>query len=131
MIDIIDEKEMYLTILDNVSDGIYCVDENRNIFFWNKEAERISGYTAEEMLSKSCAESRLEHKNVSGKYLCDVFCPLLGTMFDGQPREETLYLKRKDGRRITVRVRTRPLCNGGQSIGAIEYFHEVDEMEQK
>lgn len=34
-------------ILDNVYDGVYFVDAFRRITYWNKGAERITGFTAE------------------------------------------------------------------------------------
>ena len=34
--------------------GVYIVDDERRILFWNKAAEEITGYTAEEMVGKSC-----------------------------------------------------------------------------
>lgn len=126
MSDILDENELYLAIIDNASEGIYCVDENRNIFFWNKTAEKISGYKAEEILSKSCAQSYLHHTDKNGKSLCDGFCPLVGTMFDGLEREDRIYLVHKDGRRVAIHMRAYPLYKDGKSIGAIEYFHEID-----
>ena len=33
----------------------------RRIIFWNKAAERITGYSAEEMIGKQCFESKLDH----------------------------------------------------------------------
>lgn len=125
MIDILDINELYLSIIDNASEGIYCVDENRKIFFWNKEAERITGYKASEIISKSCADTRLNHENEDGKNLCEGFCPLVGTMFDGKVREAGIYLYRKDGSRLPIEIRTFPLYKDGKSIGAIEYFHEI------
>lgn len=123
--DIINEKDLYLAIIDNVPEGVYCVDESRRIFFWNKAAEKISGYKASEMISKSCSESELSHVNKDGLNLCKSFCPLVGTMFDGQVREENVFLKHKDGRRIAIKVRTYPLYSNGKSVGAIEFFHEI------
>ena len=33
--------ELYLTIINNLNDGVYFVDLDRRILFWNKAAERI------------------------------------------------------------------------------------------
>lgn len=41
--------ELYLTIINNLNDGVYFVDLDRRILFWNKAAERITGYSAEEI----------------------------------------------------------------------------------
>ncbi|MCX8010655.1 MAG: PAS domain S-box protein, partial [Ignavibacteria bacterium] len=39
-----------LEILDNVEDGIYYVNFQNEILYWNKGAEKIYGYSAEEVL---------------------------------------------------------------------------------
>jgi two-component system, cell cycle sensor histidine kinase and response regulator CckA len=42
----------YRAVLDNSHDGIVCVDDTRRITVFNKGAERIFGYSAEEMLGQ-------------------------------------------------------------------------------
>jgi PAS domain S-box-containing protein len=37
-------------MLDGLQDGVYVVDTDRRITFWNKSAERLSGYTADESI---------------------------------------------------------------------------------
>ena len=53
------KEELYLSILDNIQDGVYYVDIHRKIKFWNKGAEQITGYQADEMLGLECSESKL------------------------------------------------------------------------
>ena len=36
------KEELYLSILDNIQDGVYYVDIHRKIKFWNKGAEQLS-----------------------------------------------------------------------------------------
>ena len=40
-----DENDFYKNILDNLYDGIYFVDRDRVITYWNKDAERSIGYS--------------------------------------------------------------------------------------
>jgi diguanylate cyclase (GGDEF)-like protein len=49
-------------------------------------------------------------------------CPLHKTIEDGLNREASVYLHHKKGHRIPVMVRTFPLYDDGQLIGAIELF---------
>ena len=42
------EKISFSEIVDNLYDGLYIVDRDRTINFWNKAAERISGFKAGE-----------------------------------------------------------------------------------
>src|SRR6056297_1948298 len=50
------EKNL-IRILDNLKEGIIAHDLNRRIFFFNHEAERITGYSREEVLYQDCHEA--------------------------------------------------------------------------
>lgn len=124
------DKEHYLGILDNLHDGLYFVNEKRAITYWNKAAERISGYSAEEVIGKSCADSILTHVDLDGNYLCQEGCPLQATLEDKKMREATVYLHHKDGHRVPVAIRTSTLTdNKGIIIGGIELFSDVSNQE--
>ena len=45
-----DSKVLYQNILDSIADGIYFMDTERKITYWNKGAERITGYSCEEVI---------------------------------------------------------------------------------
>ena len=49
-----DEKDFYKDIIDNLYDGIYFVDRDRVITYWNKGAERITGYPAAQTIGRGC-----------------------------------------------------------------------------
>ena len=44
-------------VLDNLKEGIIAHDLDRRIFFFNHEAERITGFRREEVLGKDCHEA--------------------------------------------------------------------------
>jgi PAS domain S-box-containing protein len=48
-------QEFYSKILDNISSGVYFVDKDRVITYWNKGAERLSGFTALEVVGLKCS----------------------------------------------------------------------------
>ncbi len=121
----ITKLELLEKIIDEMPYGVYCVDTERTIFYWSKGAERISGYTAEEILGKHCFEGGLDHIDEEGTHLCQTMCPLVATIFDGHSREKVVWLKNREGRRLPVLVHTEPLFQNGVTIGAIEYFHKV------
>ncbi len=123
MIDLNDD--FYKSLLDNLSDGIYFVDCQRKIIYWNKGAERISGFCADEVQGSYCWNNILKHINEQGLMLCHSICPLAATILDGQPREASVYLHHKDGHRVPVLVRTAPLYDVHRDIiGAIEIFSD-------
>jgi diguanylate cyclase (GGDEF)-like protein/PAS domain S-box-containing protein len=122
-------SSFYKNILDQLYDGVYFVDPDRKITYWNKGAERISGYTSEEVLGHSCRDNLLVHVDCKGISLCTGHCPLAHTIADGQVRETEAYLQHRDGYRVPVVIRTTPLISEDQSIiGGIEVFSDNSKM---
>ena len=54
-------EELYLSILNHIQDGVYYVDVHRKIEFWNKGAEQITGYKADEIVGQDCPSTKLNH----------------------------------------------------------------------
>ncbi len=118
--------ETYQQVLDNLHDGLYFVDTERVITYWNRAAERITGYRAEEVVGRTCADSILTHIDERGQCLCDQHCPLAETIGDGCARESVLYMHHRDGHRIEVSMRTSVLRNdAGEVTGGIELFSDI------
>ncbi|RJP47305.1 MAG: sensor domain-containing diguanylate cyclase [Anaerolineaceae bacterium] len=133
--------EFHQALLDNLHDGVYYVDAKRRINYWNKGAERLTGYSREKMVGCFCFDNLLDHVTEDGKHLCTDGCPLSATMQDAQPREAEVHLRHADGHRVPVLVRTSPIFDDGQKVvGAVEVFsnnqsmfrmrRRVDQLEQ-
>jgi diguanylate cyclase (GGDEF)-like protein/PAS domain S-box-containing protein len=119
------EAAFYREILDHLYDGVYFVDEQRTITYWNKGASRISGYSHDDVVGKRCADGVLQHVDEEGRRLCGRRCPLLRTMHDGHPREDHIFLHHADGHRIPVLVRAAPMYDeAGRIVGAVEMFSD-------
>jgi diguanylate cyclase (GGDEF)-like protein/PAS domain S-box-containing protein len=111
--------------LDALSDGVYIVDTERRIVYWNAAAERIAGYSSAEMLGSHCHDNRLMHVNDAGVQLCKGFCPLAATLCDGAPREDEVYLHHRDGHRLPIHVKVSPIRDeAGAIVGATEVFSD-------
>ena len=115
----------FKNVLDNVDEGVYFVDLNRKISYWNRGAEQISGYTTDNVLGSSCSDNILVHVDDKGNRLCKNGCPLACSMQDGSSRQTTVYMLHKNGHRVSVNVKVNPLVDiKGKTIGAIEIFRE-------
>jgi two-component system cell cycle response regulator len=109
-------------LLPNLHEGVYVVDSNRKIVFWNEGAERISGYPKDEVEGHYCYNNILRHIDEFGKELCHSGCPLHKTMKTNKINDAEVYLHHKDGHRVNVHVRTIPIVEEGIIVGAIEAF---------
>ena len=113
-------------LLDSLFDGAYLLDMDRRITYWNRGAERISGYPRSEVLGRPCAQNVLVHVDADGNRLCDDRCPVHATLQDGREREAEVFLLHRDGHRVPVTVRVAPIMGPeGKPIGAFEIFSDA------
>ena len=115
-------EELYFEIINNLSDGVYFVDLDRRITFWNKAAEEITGYKEEELIGRYCQSNLLNHIDREGRPLCSVGCPLYATTLDGKQRSDEVFLRHKEGHRIPIIVNIFPIRENGEVVGAVEIF---------
>jgi diguanylate cyclase (GGDEF)-like protein/PAS domain S-box-containing protein len=122
-------NDLHQTLLENLFDGVYYVDKNRIITFWNKAAERLTGYRPSEVLGSSCSDNILKHIDSNGCEMCKNGCPLHATISDGQMRESLLFLHHKQGHRVPVHIRISPILDThGDIIGGIEIFSDNSQL---
>ena len=124
------EQGSYKSIIENLHDGLYLVDTNRVITYWNRAAEKITGYRADEVIGRPCSDNILTHVDKEGNRMRTTVCPLAATMADNIPREAQIYLHHKDGHRVPVSVRLSTMTDTeGEIIGGIELFTDISNQE--
>lgn len=123
------DDAFHKSIVDNIADGVYYVDLERRITYWNHGAERLTGYAAKDMIGEHCFANRLSHVDAAGTALCFEGCPLQATMGDGEVREAEVWMRHESGHRSPVRVRTAPVRDAaGEIIGAVEVFDDASRL---
>ncbi len=103
--------------------AIYTVDRNRRILQWNKKAEDLTGYKAEEIIGKECL--------IFAGQPCSERCGL----FSGEVKIPAVSMeckiKRKDGEIRNISKNIDFLKDDkGNIIGGIESFEDVTERKQ-
>ena len=117
----ITDIETYKGLLDSIYDGIYLLNRDRHIIYFNDGAERLMGFKQSEVLGKTCADKILTHVNNQGEDICREDCPVTKTLADGNIRELEVFLNHKEGHRVPVQMRAVPLRDANQQIiGAAE-----------
>ena len=117
--------DFYKRLLDNLHDGVYFTTTERIITYWNKAAERITGFRADEVVGTSCRDNVLNHVDEDGANLCIGLCPLAVSIRDQALHEREIWLHHKEGHRIPVLVRVAPVHDEkGKLIGAVEIFSD-------
>lgn len=117
-------------LITHLYEGVYVVDRDRKIIYWNEGSERITGYKKEEVVNRHCFDNILQHVDYQGKQLCFGGCPLHNTIQTGITNESHVFLRHKEGYRIPVSVKAIPIYDKDNKItGAIEVF--TDERFQR
>ncbi len=115
-----------LTILNNIHDGVYFVDQEGKIFFWNRAAEQITGYSESDVKGMTCSDNILNPVDDSGKSLRDEDSLVKKALGDGQTHRAEAYLLHKEGYRIPVSIRSFPLFDeAGKISSAAEIFTDI------
>lgn len=122
----------FKAILDHTFDGVNYVDDKRRILYWNKGAERITGYPSDEVVGQQCQrDDGLCHIDEDGTRLCEKLCPLLTAIGSGEEVQRRVYLRNKAGKRVPVDAVTSPVFDsGGRPIGAVQVFRDASGYEE-
>ncbi len=112
-------------ILDSIADGVFTVDRDWQITFFNRGAEKITGIPREEALGRRCCE-------VFRANICENACALHQTLQTGKPVvNKSIFIVNADGERIPVSISTALLRDeDGEPIGGVETFRDLSVVEE-
>lgn len=118
------------TVLDSIFDGVYIVDRERRIIFWNRAAEEMTGYLKQEVMGRCCHDSMLNHIDDRGTMLCFTACPLARAIQTGESLRAKVYPTHKEGRRFPVYTHIGAIRDEtGEIIAGIEVFRDITKEE--
>ncbi len=116
-----------MQFVDGMPFGIYIIDSNRNIIFWNQIAQQISGYRAQDAVGRLCSDEMLSHCSASGDSLCSKeSCPMSQSLQDGISRRAVLFLRHKEGHRVRVLARTVPVRDEEGKVIAVGQVFQLE-----
>ncbi len=86
-----------LESISNTADGVFAVDEGQRIIHWNAGAERILGYSSQEILGRFCYDV-IKGFDGSARQVCYLGCPVIDCAKGGYPTPgHDVKVKAKDG----------------------------------
>lgn len=119
------KESFYQSLIDNIYDGVYFVDQSGVVTYWNEGATRVTGLERHEVEGKACTDSMLLHLSAKGKPLTGERCPVLKALGSGKTHEIEAYVHHKEGHNVRVLLRAAPIRNEQDEIvGAIEVFSD-------
>lgn len=118
-------RNIYSEILEGIiSAGIYYVNRDGRIEFWNKGVEYITGYKAEEVKGKRCDEV-IFFVDDSGKRLDLEQYPVSQCLKETKNIIKSLPLIGKDNKKREVEESVFPVYKKGSIIGAISLLRDA------
>ncbi|QKQ28151.1 PhnD/SsuA/transferrin family substrate-binding protein [Candidatus Reidiella endopervernicosa] len=118
-------------ILNSVGDGIYGVNLEGNSTFVNRAMERITGWSAEDLIGHNQHEL-LHHTRADGSAFPGIECPVYHTFRDDMPRfvaEDIFWCK--DGQSLPVEYSSTPIKDThGATVGAVVVFRDITERKE-
>ena len=124
-VEIVLERDKLDAILNSITDGVFTIGEDWRVFSFNRAAERITGYAADEAIGMYC-------RDVFKSDACLEACPLRRTLDTGEPLYDVeIEIVAKDGRKIPVSVSTALLYDvDGTVIGGVETFRDLSKVKE-
>ncbi len=122
---ILGNEKNLIQILDNLKEGIIAHDLNRTIFFFNREAERITGYDRSEVLHRDC------HKAFKEPF-CGEKCLFRDeNAFVPDHAEYPVTVVTKDGETRNVEMSVSGMHDdAGAMMGVIAFIRDVTDIMQ-
>jgi PAS domain S-box-containing protein len=112
------------TILDSIADGVFTIDLEFNITYFNSAAQKITGVSGDQALGQKCFD-------VFRANICQTTCALGETMKTGrQSINLPIDILNSEGYRIPASVSTSALKDPkGNVVGGVEIFRDLSAME--
>ena len=120
-------NNFYKDLMNSLYEGVYFVDKDKRIVYWNKAAEEMTGFKENEVLGKRCRDNILVHIGDNGDDICRTLgCPLAVPLETENKYQGQLYFKHKEGHRIPVEIRALPITEpDGRVTGVAEVFKDA------
>ncbi|PIP42911.1 MAG: hypothetical protein COX17_09935, partial [Deltaproteobacteria bacterium CG23_combo_of_CG06-09_8_20_14_all_60_8] len=115
-------------IFDSIADGVFAVDHDMRITAFNSAAEKITGWSRDEVTGIPCSE--VLHSSICGDACVLAQCVECGMAMTAS---RTIFIKGKDGETIPINISAAPLTDpDGKIIGGVETFRDVtDHIQQE
>ena len=117
-------EERYRDLFENAKDMIYTRDLEGKLTSVNKEMERITGYTREELIGMNILEIVApEHRPVVEQFIRD-------SNAEASQVTREAELITKDGRRVPVQANVRVICRDGKPVEVEAICRDLSEQKQ-
>jgi PAS domain S-box-containing protein len=107
-------------ILNSMADGVFTVDRNWTITSFNRAAEAITGWPADQAIGQRCSE-------IFNSSICGKSCAIAESLYTGRcVANRSITFQSRDGEKIPISISAAPLIDlDGNIIGGVEIFRDL------
>jgi len=120
------DQDCINTLLDFIADGVFIIDCEQTITYFNRAAEKLTGLKKEQAIGKKCYE-------LLGGYSdeCKKQCFLKESMLSGESKlSRKTDILRSDGQKIPVTISASVVRDEhGEVVGGVETVRDITAME--
>jgi len=116
--NLIDDPQLFRHVLEDLPVGVYVVDRELRIRFWNHGAEQLTGYLAHEVVGHGLEEV-VQACNRQGNSLSGERCPVAMTLSQHKAQQCIASYLHKNGHRSAVKIRTRAILDVGDAMAGV------------
>jgi len=123
------EPNFLLNVFETMRDGLMIVDKEGNILFFNRAAEKITGYGKNEVTGKQCtildSDTCVILTEGGRRKSCEIFK-------SGEIQNKQCRIRANDGRSVYLLKNATVLKNeSGEMIGAVETMTDITSLYMK
>ncbi len=97
-------KSQVIEVIANTADGVFAVDRKHRIIHWNDGAQRILGYSADEVMGQPCYDV-VRGESPERRLFCSSNCTVQKCMAEGElVSDYDILTARKDGGSLWLNV---------------------------
>ncbi|HST12879.1 MAG TPA: PAS domain-containing protein [Terriglobales bacterium] len=117
--------DVFQAVVDRIETGVYAVDVNQRIVYWNFGAEKVTGFLSQEMLGRPCSSNLIVEQLEHNPAICAHHCPLESGVGEHARHEVMTHFRHRSGHVVWVRLWTMVVKNrAGDIVGAVKVFSE-------
>ena len=116
---------MLNNLLDYIPDGVFTVDAEWRVTFFNRAAEQITGIPRDQAVGRRCCD-------VFRASICENLCALKQTLATRRPvANKVVYIIDIRGQKVPISISTAVLKDEhGKIIGGVESFRDLRVVEE-
>ncbi|MBF0263229.1 MAG: PAS domain S-box protein, partial [Magnetococcales bacterium] len=118
------------SLTESMGEGVYALDGEGRCTFFNREAERLLGWSHGEMLGRHF-HNTVHYQDGAGEALPAISCPVwLKNRAGENYRSEEDHFTHRSGRIFPIAIVAVPLKEEGRIIGSVAVFQDISERQR-